>query len=114
MNTDQIIEIFRTHSVDAARLGFNVIVLPEDEWLHIAEHLSQGYSEAYKGWVAIFKDEKNYLAFLKWQREGYSEAEVKELLGKATIYSRPLTDFLLPDQIERLAEYLESSLKQQP
>jgi hypothetical protein len=49
MNTDQIIEIFRTHSVDAARLGFNVIVLPEDEWLHIAEHLSQseqGYSEA--------------------------------------------------------------------
>jgi hypothetical protein len=40
----------------------------------------QGYSEQYKGWIALFKDEKNYLYFLKWQREGYSEAEVKELL----------------------------------
>jgi hypothetical protein len=37
----------------------------------------QGYSEQYKGWIALFKDEKNYLDFLKWQRQGYSEAEVK-------------------------------------
>jgi hypothetical protein len=44
--------------------------------------------------------------------QGYSEAEVKELLGKATIYSRPLTDFLLPDQTERLADFLASSLNQ--
>jgi hypothetical protein len=42
--------------------------------------VEQGYSEKYKGWVAIFKDEKNYCDFLKWQRGGYSEAEVVELL----------------------------------
>jgi hypothetical protein len=42
--------------------------------------------------------------------QGYSEAEVVELLGKATIYSRPLTDFLLPDQIERLAEFLSKQI----
>jgi hypothetical protein len=59
----------------------------------------QGYSEQYKGWVAIFKDEKSYCDFLKWQRKGYSEAEVKELLDK---------------QKRLCAEYLEYNHSQHP
>jgi hypothetical protein len=57
-NVDAILEIFRTHSVDAARLGFNVLVLPEDEWLHVVKHLSGNPKE----------------------QVSYSEAEVRELL----------------------------------
>jgi hypothetical protein len=35
----------------------------------VTDGYSDGYSEKYKGWIALFQDEKNYLQFLKWQQQ---------------------------------------------
>jgi hypothetical protein len=41
-----------------------------------------------------------------------SPIDFEAVLQSATIYGRPLSTFLLPDQIERLAEYLSRQISE--
>jgi hypothetical protein len=81
-----------------------------EEWNN-GYKVAHGMPDVGTGYAYIQYEDGVLVAIPKKGNESKEQSpSVEQVLNDTTIYGRPLSDFLLPDQIERLAEYLQKAL----